>query len=76
MPIRESLRDWWRGYSDADMRSVVAKINDPRRHGPGEIIRLTCAEACVLMRSPISTEDLPKFVLVPDDDARLGRMRQ
>lgn len=37
------LRDWWRGYSDADQERAVLKI----AHGdnrPGSMIPLSCAE--------------------------------
>lgn len=27
------LRDWWRGYSDADMASALAKVSDAQASG-------------------------------------------
>jgi hypothetical protein len=37
------LRDWWRGYSDADRESYLRRMN-PVYRAPGSIIRLTRRE--------------------------------
>jgi len=36
------LRDWWRGYSEADVLSVCAKMTNDAR--PGAVIPITTRE--------------------------------
>lgn len=42
MTLRERIRDWWRGYSDADIASLRAKFEANRR--PYAVIPVTNAE--------------------------------
>lgn len=42
MTIAVRIRDWWRGYSDADAQSWGAKYEGP--FYPGRVFRLTEAE--------------------------------
>lgn len=45
------LRDWWRGYTDADIASVEAKLSvDPA--GPGRVTWVTDAEMRALRDIP------------------------
>lgn len=41
--MRQWLRDWWRGYSDADVRNVAAKMRVAFRE-PGGVTPMTRAE--------------------------------
>lgn len=38
------LRDLWRGYSDADVRSLNAKLEAAKARPPGSLMRLTVGE--------------------------------
>jgi hypothetical protein len=40
--IKQVLRDWWRGYSEADVLSVCAKLKRETR--PGAVIPITQRE--------------------------------
>lgn len=43
-PLR-LLRDWWRGYSDADLESLRAKLGDrSKAYYPWQVIEVTSAE--------------------------------
>lgn len=41
--LRVAIRDWWRGYSDADRESYLRKTA-PGRYPPGSIVRVTRRE--------------------------------
>ena len=41
-PLRLRLRDWWRGYTDADYRHLLLKIFEAKA---GQAIPVTHAEA-------------------------------
>ena len=40
--LRQWFRDWWRGWSDADLASVRVKMASPKK--PGEVSWLTARE--------------------------------
>jgi uncharacterized protein YbjT (DUF2867 family) len=40
--LRIWLRDWWRGYTDDDIRTLAAKLREPRP--PGGTVPLTSRE--------------------------------
>ena len=42
MKLTERIRDWWRGYSEADVDSLLAKLQGERR--PYAIIPITARE--------------------------------
>ena len=42
MNLRIRIRDWWRGYTNDDIASVMRKIEGP--HKPGAVIHFTSAE--------------------------------
>ena len=43
--IKTWLRDWWRGYSDADVMTLLAKMEKGKSMKPGSVIELTNREA-------------------------------
>lgn len=46
--IKTWLRDWWRGYSDADVMTLLAKLEKGKGMKPGSTIKLTSGEAKAL----------------------------
>lgn len=49
--LKRWFRDWFRGYTDDDMRSLMAKME--AEHASGSIIELTAAEYRALERNCI-----------------------
>lgn len=49
MRLREMIRDWWRGYSDADRESVRQKLTPIDLRDAGKITWLTHAEMKALI---------------------------
>lgn len=49
MDIRTAIRDWWRGYSDADIASAAQKMRGP--HRPGGILRVTNRELRAIVKT-------------------------
>lgn len=45
--LKIMLRDWWRGFTDADRQSAIGKTYGP--HQPGGIIPVTHAELRALI---------------------------
>lgn len=42
----DKLRDWWRGYSDQDVESVISKMRVDKR--PGGVVLITNREMMAL----------------------------
>lgn len=38
------LRDWWRGWADGDLASILRKVEHQKDYRPGEIIPVTLHE--------------------------------
>lgn len=55
-----SLRDWWRGYSDADMQSLDLKLLQSAGSKPGSLTYLSPSEMAAFeatRRSKVQTFD-------------------
>jgi hypothetical protein len=48
MSLRSRLRDWWRGYTNDDLRSLGEKMKTSRVAPEGSVVELTRAEAKAL----------------------------
>lgn len=42
--MKRWIRDWWRGFSDADMASMLEKLASPHMREPGSMLSITHAE--------------------------------
>lgn len=49
--LRIRLRDWWRGYTDEDLLSVVKKLRAPLVE-PNDVIELTDGEMTAVLSDP------------------------
>lgn len=56
MSMRKRIRDWWRGYSDADIESLREKMIASSLKYPGAITPVTPVEMKALLAKELNQE--------------------